>query len=101
MLMAQGRIERSHCRNFERAVALEPDLFEAFGNLGQAYMAAGRQELAIDAAGRALELAGNGAAQGVVRSVRAESARFTADKTADFASWCCARSRKAGRGRAN
>src|ERR1700688_1256437 len=42
--------------HFERAVALKPDLFEAYENLGQAYMATGDVRSAILAAGRALEL---------------------------------------------
>ena len=42
--------------HFERAVALKPDLFEAYENLGQAYMATGDARSAILAAGRALEL---------------------------------------------
>ena len=54
-LLAQGRIEEA-IGFFERAVALNPDVAAARDNLAKAYMAAGKPELAIDAAARALEL---------------------------------------------
>jgi SAM-dependent methyltransferase len=54
-LFAQGKIEGAVV-HFERTVALRPSLPGAFDDLGKAYLAAGKPELAIQAAGRALEL---------------------------------------------
>jgi SAM-dependent methyltransferase/tetratricopeptide (TPR) repeat protein len=55
VLMAQGQTSEAIIQ-LERATALDPDLFEAFGNLAQAYLAAGRDVKAVQAAYRALEL---------------------------------------------
>jgi SAM-dependent methyltransferase len=54
-LFAQGKIEEAVV-HFERTVALRPDLPGAFDDLGKAYLALGKPELAIQAASRALEL---------------------------------------------
>ena len=77
VLMAQGRIGEAIPR-LERAGALKPDLFEAFGNLAQAYLAAGQSAPALLAAHRALEL--HETAPGKTLFARcARNARFTAD----------------------
>jgi SAM-dependent methyltransferase len=55
VLMAQGKI-RQAISHLERAVALKPDLFEALGNLAQAYLASGQRAEAVLAALAALEL---------------------------------------------
>jgi 2-polyprenyl-3-methyl-5-hydroxy-6-metoxy-1,4-benzoquinol methylase/tetratricopeptide (TPR) repeat protein len=55
VLMAQGKIDDA-LSHLERAIALQPDLFEACANLGQAYLAAGQVKSAVEAAGRTLEL---------------------------------------------
>jgi SAM-dependent methyltransferase/tetratricopeptide (TPR) repeat protein len=55
VLMAQGKI-RQAISHLERAVALKPDLFEALGNLAQAYLASGQRAEAMFAALAALEL---------------------------------------------
>jgi SAM-dependent methyltransferase/tetratricopeptide (TPR) repeat protein len=54
-LFAQGKSEEAVV-HFERTVALRPNLPGAFDDLGKAYLAIGKPELAIQAAGRALEL---------------------------------------------
>jgi len=54
-LSAQGRINEA-VPHFEQTVALRPDLAGAHDDLARAYMAAGKPELAIHAAARALEL---------------------------------------------
>lgn len=54
-LFAQGKIEEAVV-HFERTAALKPNLPGVFDDLGKAYLAAGKPELAIQAAGRALEL---------------------------------------------
>ncbi len=54
-LFAQGKIEEAVV-HFERTVALKPNLPGAFDDLGKAYLAVGKPELAVQAAGRALEL---------------------------------------------
>jgi SAM-dependent methyltransferase/tetratricopeptide (TPR) repeat protein len=54
-LFAQGKIEEAVV-HFERTVALRPTLPGAFDDLGKAYLTVGKPELAIQAAGRALEL---------------------------------------------
>jgi SAM-dependent methyltransferase len=54
-LFAQGKIEEAVV-HFERTVALRPNLPGAFDDLGKAYLAIGKPEMAIQAAGRALEL---------------------------------------------
>src|ERR1700681_3153817 len=41
VLMAQGKTEQA-ISHLERAVALDPDLFEALGNLAQVYLATGQ-----------------------------------------------------------
>src|SRR5262249_51500686 len=55
VLMAQGKTGEA-IAEFEFAIALQPDLFEAHANLAQAYLAAGRVEPALDAAIHAVEL---------------------------------------------
>jgi SAM-dependent methyltransferase/tetratricopeptide (TPR) repeat protein len=55
VFMAQGKTSQAIIQ-LERAVALNPDLFEAFGNLAQAYLATGQDVNAVQAAYRALEL---------------------------------------------
>lgn len=72
VLMAQGKTGQA-LSHLEHAVALKPDLFEAHGNLAQAYLAAGHGERAVLVALRALELRDR-AGQDVVRSLRAQCA---------------------------
>ncbi|HEY2534310.1 MAG TPA: methyltransferase domain-containing protein [Xanthobacteraceae bacterium] len=55
VLMGQRRASEA-IPHFERALVLKPDLFEAWGNLAQAYIWTGNGERAIEAACRALEL---------------------------------------------
>jgi ubiquinone/menaquinone biosynthesis C-methylase UbiE/tetratricopeptide (TPR) repeat protein len=55
VLMAQGKTLEA-VSELERAVVLQPDLFEAHSNLAQAYSAAGRIEMALETAIRAFEL---------------------------------------------
>lgn len=55
VLMRQGRLADAIAQ-IERALALKPDMFEACGNLAQAYLAAGQADRAGEAACRALEL---------------------------------------------
>lgn len=55
VMVRQGRTSEA-VTHMERAVELKPDLFEAYGNLAQAYTSIGQREQAIDAACRALEL---------------------------------------------
>jgi 2-polyprenyl-3-methyl-5-hydroxy-6-metoxy-1,4-benzoquinol methylase len=79
VLMAQGKTGEA-IPHLERALALSPDLFEACGNLAQAHMAAGEVELAIRAAGRALEI--RETTQGkALFALYVKTAQFTADKS--------------------
>lgn len=55
VLMRQGK-PADAIAQIERALALKPDMFEACGNLAQAYLAAGQADRATEAACRALEL---------------------------------------------
>ncbi len=55
VLMRQGKTTEAVAQ-IERALALKPDMFEAYGNLAQAYIASGQGERAAEAACRALEL---------------------------------------------
>jgi len=55
VLMRQKRLADAIAQ-IERAVALKPDMFEAYGNLAQAYLATGQADRATEAACRALEL---------------------------------------------
>jgi tetratricopeptide (TPR) repeat protein len=55
VLMAQGKTLEA-VTELELAIVLQPDLFEAHANLAQAYLAAGRVEMALQSAIRALEL---------------------------------------------
>jgi len=55
VLMRQGKTTEAVAQ-IERALALKPDMFEAYGNLAQAYIASGQGERATEAACRALEL---------------------------------------------
>jgi SAM-dependent methyltransferase len=55
VLMAQGKANDA-IAHLERALALKADLFEASGNLAQAYLWTGRGERAVEAARRMLEL---------------------------------------------
>lgn len=54
-LITQGRVNEA-IPHFERAAALRPDLPGVYDDLAKAYMAAGRPEMALQAAARALEL---------------------------------------------
>jgi SAM-dependent methyltransferase len=55
LLMARGNfVEAIH--HIERALALRPEMFEALGNLAQAYLFTGQTERALEAASRALAL---------------------------------------------
>ena len=54
-LAAQGRIGDA-LPHFERAAALRSDVPGVYDDLGKAYLAAGKPEMAVQAAGRALEL---------------------------------------------
>ncbi len=55
VLMRQGKTAEA-IAEIERALALKPDMFEAYGNLAQATMSAGQSDRAAAAACRALEL---------------------------------------------
>ena len=55
VLVRQGKLADAIAQ-IERALALKPDMFEAYGNLAQAYLAAGKADRASEAACRALEL---------------------------------------------
>ncbi len=55
VLMRQTKIEEA-IFHFEQALSLQPDMFEAYANLCQAYMWTGQRDRAIEAACRALEL---------------------------------------------
>jgi 2-polyprenyl-3-methyl-5-hydroxy-6-metoxy-1,4-benzoquinol methylase len=82
VLLAQGK-GREAIPHLERAVALEPALFEALGNLAQAHMATGRPELAIHAASRAFEI--KETPQGrTLLAAYLTTARFTADDNGHF-----------------
>ena len=85
--------------HFERAVALKPDLFGAYENLGKAYMATGDVGSAVHAAGRALELRETVA--GKMFFAQCVNTAGSLPTMAGFANWCCARFRKAGRTRAS
>jgi SAM-dependent methyltransferase len=55
VLMRQGKMADA-ISHIEHALSLRPDMFEAYGNLCQAYMWGGQRDRAIEAACRALEL---------------------------------------------
>ena len=55
VLMRQGKMAEA-IFHIEHALSLRPDMFEAYGNLCQAYMWTGQRDRAIEAACRALEL---------------------------------------------
>ena len=55
VLMAQGKAVEATAE-FELAIVLQPDLFEAHANLAQVYLAGGRVEMALEEAIRSLEL---------------------------------------------
>jgi SAM-dependent methyltransferase/tetratricopeptide (TPR) repeat protein len=55
VLMRQGKMAEA-ISHIEHALSLRPDMFEAYGNLCQAYMWTGQRDRAIEAACRALEL---------------------------------------------
>ena len=55
VLMRQGK-PADAIGQIERALALKPDMFEAYGNLAQAYLVTGQADRATTAACRALEL---------------------------------------------
>ena len=99
VLMAQGRIGEA-IAHLKRALSLNPGLFEAYGNLAQAYMIAGRMEPAVHMLARALEISqrrkarrslpnGSNPSNSEARSTRAYANSW-------FAHWS-----KAGRNRAN
>jgi 2-polyprenyl-3-methyl-5-hydroxy-6-metoxy-1,4-benzoquinol methylase len=77
VIMAQGRASEA-ISHMARAVALNPELFEGYGNLAQAYMWTGQREQAIEAAGRALELRETPQAKAMFAQC-VSFARFTAD----------------------
>jgi len=82
VLLAQGK-DREAISHLEHAVALEPALFEALGNLAQAHMATGRPALAIHAASRAFEI--KETPQGrTLLAAYLTTARFTADDNGRF-----------------
>jgi SAM-dependent methyltransferase/tetratricopeptide (TPR) repeat protein len=54
-LATQGRIDEA-IPHFERTATLKPGVPGAYDDLGKAYLAAGKPELAVEAAGHALEL---------------------------------------------
>jgi SAM-dependent methyltransferase len=78
VLMAQGKISQA-ITQLERATSLDPNLFEAFGNLAQAYLAAGQQVEALHAAYRALELRETAAGKALFARC-ARNAVFRSDK---------------------
>jgi len=55
VLMRQGKMTEA-IFHIEHALSLKPEMFEAYGNLCQAYMWTGQRDRAIEAACRALEL---------------------------------------------
>ena len=55
VLMRQGKMAEA-IFHIEHALSLRPDMFEAYGNLCQAYMWSGQRDRAIEAACRVLEL---------------------------------------------
>ncbi|MGA8076393.1 MAG: methyltransferase domain-containing protein [Xanthobacteraceae bacterium] len=55
ILMTQGKVGEA-ITHFERALSLDPRLFEVLGNLAQAYMAVGQTEPAVHVLARALEI---------------------------------------------
>lgn len=77
VIMAQGRTNEA-IPHMARAVALNPTLFEGYGNLAQAYTLAGRREDAIDAACRVLELRETPQTRAMFAQC-VSFARFTAD----------------------
>jgi 2-polyprenyl-3-methyl-5-hydroxy-6-metoxy-1,4-benzoquinol methylase len=77
VLLAQGKTSEA-ILHLDRAIALKPDLFEAFGNLAQAHLWLGQGERAVEFAMRALEL--RETAQTKALFVQClQSTRFTAD----------------------
>ena len=82
VLMAQGRTNEA-IASIERALSLDPRLFEALGNLAQAYLAAERVDLAISAAARAVEISNSEQARALF-ALCAKPARFVADDDKQF-----------------
>jgi SAM-dependent methyltransferase len=76
-LFAQGKISEA-VLHFERVAALKPDVPGVYDDLGKAYLAAGQPELAMQAAGRALEL-GETERRKTFFAYCAKSVVFTAD----------------------
>jgi SAM-dependent methyltransferase/tetratricopeptide (TPR) repeat protein len=82
VLMAQGKVKDAIAQ-IERALALKSDMFEALAHLSQAYLAAGQMELAVRAAGRALEI--KETEQGKAWfALCIKNTRFTADANGRF-----------------
>jgi SAM-dependent methyltransferase len=78
VLTAQGRIGEA-IPHLERAIAINPDLFEACGNAAQAYLRTGQGERALEAACRTLEMRQTAQTKELfVHCVRL--AQFSADK---------------------
>ena len=82
-LMAQGRTKEA-IASIERALALNPDLFDALGNIAQAYSAVGEAELAVGAAVRVLTMSETEQTKALFVSC-AKNARFAAADTAERA----------------
>jgi SAM-dependent methyltransferase len=79
VLMAQGKTNQA-IDHLERALALKPDLFEAYANLAQAHAAAGDAESAIHAMSRALELKETPQGRALF-ALYVKSARFRSDNS--------------------
>src|ERR1700761_6560162 len=78
VLMAQGMASHAIIQ-LERATALDPELFEAFGNLAQAYLGTGQDVKAVQAAYRAVELRETSAGKALFARC-ARNAVFRSDK---------------------
>ena len=82
VLMAQGKT-RDAIHPMEQAIELQPDLFEAYANLSQAYMATGDVARAVDAAARTLELRETPLTQTLLAN-HLQFAQFKEDKAGRF-----------------
>ncbi len=78
VVMAQGRVGDA-IGHFERALSLNPGLFEAYGNLAQAYLAAGQMEPAFRAATRAFAIRETEQGKALL-AMCCKTARCTSDK---------------------
>src|ERR1700733_6641583 len=82
VLMAQGKAKDAIAQ-IERALALKSDMFEALANLSQAYLAADQMELAVRAAGRAIEIKETEPGKALL-ALCIKNTRFTADPNGRF-----------------